>query len=189
MAVIDAEGLTRHFGDLVAVDEVSFQVEPGTIFGLLGPNGSGKSTIIRMLCGVLVPTAGRATVLGHDAATESEEIKRRIGYMSQRFSLYADLTVRENLHFYGQIYGLSARRIAERSAAVLEISAASPAILHRYGCRSRPSRRSSEGRSSVGRSLDSGGSLMTRQDPKAGRMVPGSRARFPARIDARRTRQ
>ena len=122
MAVIDAEGLTRHFGDLVAVDDVSFQVQRGSIFGLLGPNGSGKSTIIRMLCGVLAPTRGRATVLGNDAETEAEAIKRRIGYMSQKFSLYADLTVRENLHFYGQIYGLNSQRIAERSAAVLEIT-------------------------------------------------------------------
>ena len=95
--VIELEHLGKAFGPLRAVDDVSFQVEPGAIFGMLGPNGSGKSTIIRMLCGVLPPTAGRATVLGHDIASDAEAIKRRIGYMSQRFSLYGDLSVRENL--------------------------------------------------------------------------------------------
>src|SRR5262245_24351671 len=98
--VMDVRGLTRRFGNLVAVDHVSFQVRRGAIFGFLGPNGSGKSTVTRMLCGVLEPTSGSATVLGYDVSTESEAIKRRIGYMSQKFSLYADLTVRENLEFY-----------------------------------------------------------------------------------------
>ncbi len=120
--VIRAEGLSRRFGELVAVDGVSFEVEPGAIFGLLGPNGSGKTTIIRMLCGVLEPSAGGAVVLGHDIAREAESIKRRIGYMSQRFSLYGDLSVLENLDFYGRIYGLSPRKLAERRAAVLELT-------------------------------------------------------------------
>ncbi len=112
--VIEVEHLTRRFGEVVAVDDVSFHVQRGAIFGLLGPNGSGKSTIIRMLCGVLAPSAGRGTVLGHDVEHEAEAIKRRIGYMSQKFSLYADLTVRENLEFYGRIYGLSPQRQRER---------------------------------------------------------------------------
>jgi len=121
--VIEVKHLTRRFGDVVAVDDVSFAVERGAIFGLLGPNGSGKSTIIRMLCGVLAPSAGRGVVLGHDVEREAEAIKRRIGYMSQNFSLYADLTVRENLDFYGRIYGLTPERQRERAAAVLELTA------------------------------------------------------------------
>src|SRR5437764_12670505 len=93
--VIVAEHLGRTFGKLTAVDDVSFSVRRGAIFGLLGPNGSGKSTIIRMLCGVLEPSSGRASVLGHDAAGEAEQLDRRIGYMSQKFRLYAALSVRD----------------------------------------------------------------------------------------------
>jgi ABC transporter DrrB family efflux protein len=121
-SVIVVNQLTRRFGPLTAVDDVSFQVPRGSIFGLLGPNGSGKSTIIRMLCGVLAPTAGAASVLGHDVTTEAEAVKRRIGYMSQRFSLYADLSVRENLEFYGRIYGLSPQRLAARTRDVLQLT-------------------------------------------------------------------
>lgn len=121
--VIDARGLTRRFGDLTAVHDVSFQVERAAIFGLLGPNGSGKSTIIRMLCGVLPPSDGDAAVLGFDVRTEAEQIKRRIGYMSQKFSLYPDLSVRENLEFYGRIYGLTESRLAKRIVDVLELTA------------------------------------------------------------------
>lgn len=120
--VIDVRHLTRRFGALTAVSDVSFQVQKGAIFGLLGPNGSGKSTIIRMLCGVLQPTEGSATVLGYDVSHQAEAIKRRIGYMSQKFSLYSDLSVRENIEFYGRIYGLSAARLAERSQAVQELT-------------------------------------------------------------------
>src|SRR6185295_9263495 len=120
--VIDVRHLTRRFGDLVAVRDVSFQVRRGAIYGLLGPNGSGKSTIIRMLCGVLQPTAGGASVLGFDVETQPESIKRRIGYMSQKFSLYGDLTVRENINFYARIYGLDAQRQARRIREVLELT-------------------------------------------------------------------
>jgi ABC transporter DrrB family efflux protein len=121
MAVISLSHLTRRFGDLTAVQDVSFEVRRGAIFGLLGPNGSGKSTIIRMLCGVLAPTSGTASVLGIDVTTDAEAIKPRIGYMSQKFSLYSDLSVAENLEFYGRIYGLSPQRLAERTRAVLEL--------------------------------------------------------------------
>ncbi|MCE9553088.1 MAG: ABC transporter permease [Planctomycetes bacterium] len=120
--VIDVRHLSRRFGRIVAVDDVSFKVRRGAIFGLLGPNGAGKSTIIRMLCGVLEPTGGGATVLGFDCAGESDAIKRRIGYMSQHFSLYGDLSVRENLEFYARIYGLPPQRREERIQAVLDLT-------------------------------------------------------------------
>jgi ABC transporter DrrB family efflux protein len=121
--VISVDHVTRTFGHLVAVRDVSFTVNRGAIYGLLGPNGSGKSTIIRMLCGVLEPTAGTASVLGYDIRADAEAIKRRIGYMSQKFSLYPDLTVRENLDFYGRIYGLDPRRQQQRSDDVLKLTA------------------------------------------------------------------
>jgi ABC-2 type transport system ATP-binding protein len=115
MNAISVSSLTRHFGDFVAVHQVSFDVRQGEIFGLLGANGAGKSTTIRMLCGLLAPTAGSATVGGVDVGADPEGVKQRIGYMSQRFSLYEDLTVRENIRFYGGIYGLSAADIREKT--------------------------------------------------------------------------
>ncbi|MEX1229658.1 MAG: ABC transporter permease [Planctomycetaceae bacterium] len=126
--VIDVRDLVREFGSLTAVDHVSFEVHRGDIFGLLGPNGSGKSTIIRMLCGVLQPTAGTAHVLGYDITADPEAIKRRIGYMSQKFSLYSDLSVRENLEFYGRIYGLSPERLKERIEHVLGLTGLKPRL-------------------------------------------------------------
>ncbi len=120
--VIRATDLSRRFGALTAVDRVSFEVRKGSIFGLLGPNGSGKSTIIRMLCGVLRPSGGSASVLDHDVEHDAEDVKRSIGYMSQRFSLYGDLSVRENLEFYGRIYGLEPQRLRQRMDAVLELT-------------------------------------------------------------------
>lgn len=115
-----AEGLTKRFGELVAVDRLDLVIPAGEVFGLLGPNGSGKTTTIRMLCGLLVPTAGRAVVVGHDVATDPEGVRRRIGYMSQRFGLYDDLTVRENLRFYAAVYGLRGRALRERVGEQLE---------------------------------------------------------------------
>jgi ABC-2 type transport system ATP-binding protein len=113
-SVVVARELTRTFGPFVAVDRVSFEVRQGEIFGFLGSNGAGKTTTIRMLCGLLAPSSGSASVLGLDVATQALEIKRRIGYMSQRFSLYNDLTVEENLRFWGGAYGLFGASIAER---------------------------------------------------------------------------
>ncbi len=113
--IISTHGLTRRFGSFTAVDAVSFDVMPGEILGFLGANGAGKTTAIRMLTGLLSPTEGLATVSGFDVYTQADEIKRTIGYMSQRFSLYENLTVRENIRFYGGIYGLSNRDVRVRT--------------------------------------------------------------------------
>jgi ABC-2 type transport system ATP-binding protein len=114
--------LVKRFGDFVAVDRVSLEVKPGEIFGFLGPNGAGKSTTIRILCGLLTPTSGRATVGGFDVATQSEEIKRSIGYMSQKFSLYDDLTVDENIEFFGGVYGVTPADMPARREYVLRMA-------------------------------------------------------------------
>ena len=103
---ISAHGLTRKFGSLVAVNNVDLEVPTGSIYGFLGPNGSGKSTTIRMLCGLLLPSAGSATVLGKDTRKEAEALKQQIGYMTQRFSLFEDLTVKENLQFISEVYAV-----------------------------------------------------------------------------------
>ena len=118
--VITAHNLTRTFGDFTAVDAISFEVGKGEIFGFLGANGAGKTTAMKMLIGILSPSAGSATVAGFDLVTESEKIKRNIGYMSQRFSLYEDLTVIENIRFYAGIYGLSLSARREKSSSMLE---------------------------------------------------------------------
>ena len=119
---IEVENLTKRFGKFTAVDSVSFSVAKGEIFGFLGANGAGKSTTIRMLCGLLAPTAGTARVGGHDVRRETESVKRSIGYMSQRFSLYGDLTVEQNIRFYGGVYGLTEARLKERTQWVLEMA-------------------------------------------------------------------
>jgi ABC-2 type transport system ATP-binding protein len=121
-AAIVAEGLTRRFGDFVAVDDVSFQVARGEIFGFLGPNGAGKTTTMKMLTGLVPPSAGRGQVAGFDVATDGESIRRNIGYMSQLFSLYDDLTVTENIDFFMGLYGVPRNRRAERRDWVLEMA-------------------------------------------------------------------
>jgi ABC-2 type transport system ATP-binding protein len=122
MSVIAVSHLTRRFGDFVAVDDVSFDVRQGEIFGFLGANGAGKSTTIRMLCGLLRPTSGSATVSGVDVARNPEGVKLRIGYMSQKFSLYEALTVDQNIRFFAGVYGIEGRRFAERRAFALEMA-------------------------------------------------------------------
>ena len=117
--VIIADQLTKQFGDFVAVDHISFSVTEGEIFGFLGANGAGKTTAMRMLCGLSRPTDGRAEVAGFDILHQSEEVKKHIGYMSQKFALYDDLTVSENLKLFGGIYGLSPKHIREKTDTLL----------------------------------------------------------------------
>ena len=120
---VEVEDLVKTFGSFVAVDHIHFQVKKGEVFGFLGPNGSGKSTTIRMLCGLLIPTSGKGNVAGFSILEEPERVKQVIGYMSQKFSLYDDLTVMENLHFFGGIYGLSGPLQKEREEEALEMVA------------------------------------------------------------------
>jgi ABC-2 type transport system ATP-binding protein len=124
--IVETDHLSRRFGDLVAVRDVSLRVKKGEIYGVLGPNGAGKSTTIRMLCGILDPSGGKGRVVGYDIAHEQEQIKQRIGYMTQRFSLYEDLTVQENLDFYAGIYGVSRARRRARVDEVLETTGLVP---------------------------------------------------------------
>jgi ABC-2 type transport system ATP-binding protein len=119
---VEVINLTKKFGDFTAVDGISFTIRRGEIFGFLGPNGAGKTTTIRMLLGLLRPTSGTARVLGFDVARQPEEVRKRIGYMSQRFSLYNDLTVSENLDFYGRTYGVRGQRLRERKQFVIEMA-------------------------------------------------------------------
>ncbi len=120
MSAISSQSLTRKFGDFTAVDNLTLEVAKGEIFGFLGANGSGKTTAIRMFCGLLAPTSGSAIVAGIDVAKQPDAVKTRIGYMSQRFSLYEDLTVKENLAFYGGVYGLNRKEIKDRSNELLD---------------------------------------------------------------------
>jgi ABC-2 type transport system ATP-binding protein len=118
--VIIAEGLTKKFGDFVAVDHISFEVAKGEIFGFLGANGAGKTTAMRMLCGLSAPSSGKSMVAGFDLFREAEKIKKNIGYMSQKFSLYEDLSIRENIQFYGGIYGLTKKQIQDKTNYLVE---------------------------------------------------------------------
>jgi ABC-2 type transport system ATP-binding protein len=119
---VEAHELTKQFDHFTAVDHISFTVPRGQIFGFLGPNGAGKTTTIRMLLGLLKPTSGRAAVLGFDIVKQSEEIRKRVGYMSQKFSLYNDLTVEENLNFYGGTYGVRGERLRQRKGYILSMA-------------------------------------------------------------------
>jgi ABC-2 type transport system ATP-binding protein len=129
-AAISAEHLVRRFGNFTAVNDVSFRVEKGEIFGFLGPNGSGKTTVIKMLTGLLPLSAGSARVEGLDVSTDSEGIRERIGYMSQNFSLYYDLTVAENLQFYGRVYGLDPARLKRRIDEIVQLNGFAPYLNH-----------------------------------------------------------
>lgn len=117
---IKADKICKRFGDFTAVKEISFEVQKGEIFGFLGANGAGKTTAMRMLCGLSIPTSGSATIAGFDVYKQTEEIKKHIGYMSQKFSLYEDLTVLENLEFFGGIYGLSRKQITDKSDQLIQ---------------------------------------------------------------------
>src|SRR3954467_11448283 len=133
-SVIDIPAATTTFGTFTAVDGVSLSVERGEVFGLLGPNGSGKTTLIRALCGLLPLAGGSATVLGHNVARDAERIRQSIGYMSQKFSLYADLSVQENMDFYCGIYGLRKAAAEERERELVELTGLSP-YLNRWSGR------------------------------------------------------
>jgi len=131
--IIQCENLTKRFGAFTAVDHVSFSIGKGSIFGFLGPNGSGKSTVIRMLCGILEPTEGRATIAEFNVVDDSEELKVMIGYMSQKFSLYDELTTHENLFFYGQLYGLRGNQLKAREKELVALTHLEPYLERRAG--------------------------------------------------------
>lgn len=118
--VIKTDKLTKQFGDFIAANELTFEVYKGEIFGFLGANGAGKTTAMRMLCGLLAPSSGHATIAGYDIYKQTKEIKTKIGYMSQKFSLYDDLTVAENIRFYGGIYGMSGKQIKQKTSELLK---------------------------------------------------------------------
>jgi ABC-type multidrug transport system ATPase subunit len=126
--MIEVQNLTKRFGNFTAVQGVSFSVGKGAIFGFLGPNGSGKSTVIRMLCGILSPSEGRASIAGHDVVADSDQLKGTIGYMSQKFSLYDELTVTENLLFYGRLYGLTGTTLRQRMDELISMTHLAPYV-------------------------------------------------------------
>jgi ABC-type multidrug transport system ATPase subunit len=131
--MIECEGLTKRFGHFTAVDRVSFKINKGAIFGFLGPNGSGKSTVIRLLCGILQPSGGQARIGGLDVARDLEKIKDLIGYMSQKFSLYDELTTHENLQFYGRLYGLRGPALKQRYDQLVAMTHLTPYLRRRAG--------------------------------------------------------
>jgi len=133
MPAIETNQLTIRFGNFTAVDHVSLTVNEGEIYGFLGPNGSGKTTIIKTLCGLLTPAAGQGQVLGFDCVKEADEIRQRVGYMSQNFSLYADLTVKENIEFYAGVYGLRGDYLRQRKQGVIELTHLEPYLDRRAG--------------------------------------------------------
>lgn len=126
--MIEVQNLTKRFGHFTAVDDVSFSVGKGAIFGFLGPNGSGKSTVIRMLCGILAPSGGGARIAGHDVVADSDQLKGTIGYMSQKFSLYDELTVTENLLFYGRLYGIKGAALRQRMDELIGMTHLAPYV-------------------------------------------------------------
>src|SRR6187455_193905 len=130
-AMIECDGLTKRFGHFTAVDHVTFSVGRGSIFGFLGPNGSGKSTVIRMLCGILEPTEGTAKIAGVDVVHDTDAVKDLIGYMSQKFSLYDELTVHENLLFYGRLYGMRGKELQSRKEELIAITHLEPYLTRR----------------------------------------------------------
>jgi ABC-2 type transport system ATP-binding protein len=132
-AIIEADHLTIRFGSFTAVNDVSFRVDKGELFGFLGPNGSGKTTIIKALCGLLAPTEGTGKILGMDVRKDAAQIRRRVGYMSQKFGLYEDLTVAENIAFYAGVYGLSGSQSAQRTREVQELTGIEPYMQRRVG--------------------------------------------------------
>jgi ABC-type multidrug transport system ATPase subunit len=126
--MIEVQNLTKRFGNFTAVDGASFSVGKGAIFGFLGPNGSGKSTVIRMLCGILSPSGGKASIGGHDVVADSDQLKGTIGYMSQKFSLYDELTVTENLLFYGRLYGIKGETLRQRMDELISLTHLAPYV-------------------------------------------------------------
>jgi len=170
---VHTDNLTKIFGDIMAVDGVTFDINRGEVFGVLGPNGSGKTTTIRMLCGLLAPTSGNATVAGFDVKTQSEEIRRNIGYMSQRFGMYEDLTVAENLDFYSSLYGLAGEEKKTRMNELFDALGLRPRIGQLVGTLSGGSKQ----RISLACAIAHRPAVLFLDEPTAG-VDPAARRRF-----------